>query len=445
MSSDTLTMKVEVESNQQPTQPSTILPTKNWPSCSSRSTALPRIASDFNSFSLQGWVATSFVLVQSVFLLFFWPITTAKWILVSTIGVFELGEPSAAWERQSVRCFVRDWSTHWGRLHDHVTWRWCLFINLPIGGISLFAVTFLLKAVPPLGSDPTKRLMSELLLQVQKMDWGHRSFSQDNSHHIRLWERFVGDGAMAPLKIRTILSMGSECFSSDFVRQIAIIIFSFLIRFTQLLFSYASLILACQKYISDSQKTVYSDLYQVVRHHSAIAPGSISPIPARLIVTLPLPRRRPPLPGSRIGPALLYRNIDVRRKAHRVPDPRGYRTGLGMQNAIVAIQSPLTIRENRVEFKDEPKLIGQAQSVASFGQVAASVPDQLLYLIHHQFLGGMMGLSVAEPVFASMLTKYLVRYAPDAPVAIAGTHRPQFIRPCLLRLYLAFSRPISRA
>lgn len=33
-------------------------------------------------------------------------------------------------------------------------------------------------------------------------------------------------------------------------------------------------------------------------------------------------------------------------------------------------------------------------------------------------MGGTVGLGVAEPVFASELTKYLLKYAPDAPATI---------------------------
>jgi hypothetical protein len=35
-----------------------------------------------------------------------------------------------------------------------------------------------------------------------------------------------------------------------------------------------------------------------------------------------------------------------------------------------------------------------------------------------QFLGGMVGLSVAEAVFSTELTRFLARYAPEAPAAI---------------------------
>ena len=58
------------------------------------STALPHIASDFGAFSLQGWVATAFVLAQTVFLLFYGQvlrIVPAKWTLVTSIAIFEIG------------------------------------------------------------------------------------------------------------------------------------------------------------------------------------------------------------------------------------------------------------------------------------------------------------------------------------------------------------------
>ena len=57
-------------------------------------TALPRIASDFGSFSLQGWVASAFVLSQTVFILFFGQVMrifSAKHMLLINIFVFEAG------------------------------------------------------------------------------------------------------------------------------------------------------------------------------------------------------------------------------------------------------------------------------------------------------------------------------------------------------------------
>jgi hypothetical protein len=45
------------------------------------------------------------------------------------------------------------------------------FINLPIGGVSLFAVVMLLKASPPLGSDPNKRSFRDIFPQILHLDF----------------------------------------------------------------------------------------------------------------------------------------------------------------------------------------------------------------------------------------------------------------------------------
>ena len=96
-----------------------------------------------------------------------------------------------------------------------------------------------------------------------------------------------------------------------------------------------------------------------------------------------------------VGSGLLYSLNTNTNEAHIIGYQilAGIGTGMGMQNSLLAIQ---------VEFKDETKLIGQATSMASFGQ----------------FLGGTMGLGIAEPVFASMLSRYLAQYAPNAPASI---------------------------
>lgn len=95
------------------------------------------------------------------------------------------------------------------------------------------------------------------------------------------------------------------------------------------------------------------------------------------------------------GSGLLYSLNTNTNEAHIIGYQilAGIGTGMGMQNSLLAMQ---------VEFKDDVKLLGQATSMASFGQ----------------FLGGTIGLGVAEPVFASMLSRYLPQYAPNAPANI---------------------------
>jgi MFS family permease len=181
-------------------------------------TALPRIASDFDSFSLQGWIATAFILTQTVFLLFYGQILRifpAKWVFVSAIIVFELGSLVCG-VAQTVGQLIAGRAVSGvgasgifvgilqitsqitrledrarlfgffgavfalasvigpligGAFTDRVTWRWCFFVNLPVGGVSVLAVTFLVKAAPPLGSDPTKRSPKDILRQVLQLDY----------------------------------------------------------------------------------------------------------------------------------------------------------------------------------------------------------------------------------------------------------------------------------
>ncbi|KAJ6493161.1 ABC transporter [Mycena sanguinolenta] len=425
-------------------------------------TALPRIASDFNSFSLQGWVATSFVLAQTVFLLFYGQVLRifpAKFVLLFAVALFEIGSlvcgvahsvgqliagrvvsgiGAAGIYVSAVQIVtqvtrLQDRARLYGlfgavfalasvigpliggAFTDHATWffvqkRWCFYLNLPLGGISLCGVAFLLKASPALGQ-PSMRSPREMFQEALGLDfagatlvaaavtclvlalqwggnikpWNDKAviicfvFSAVLAIAYIIWEIYVGKRAMTPTAI----------FKSRSIW--AIIVYSFVARFSLLLISYYVPI-----------------FYQAVQGRSATKSGiDLLPFMISFVLAVLLSGQILSKIGYywpfvavapiflAIGSGLLY-TLGPSTSSAQITGYQilaGVGIGMGMQNALLAVQ---------VEFRGEPRLIGQATAMASFAQ----------------YLGGTLGLGVAEPVFSSELTRHLLRYAPNASMTI---------------------------
>ncbi|KAJ7841312.1 MFS general substrate transporter [Mycena olivaceomarginata] len=422
-------------------------------------TALPRIASDFNSFSLQGWVAASFTLSQTVFILFcgqLLRIFPAKWVLICSIIIFEAGSLLCALSQNVHQLIAGRAISGPGaagifvgmlqivaqvtRLEDRPRLfglfganfalssvigpllggvftdksllevplflfvqpsPWCFFINLPLGGVSIVGVAFLLKASPPLGSDPAKRSAGEILQQTLRLDflgailvagavtclvlalqWGGNT---------KLWGDkdvivcFVLAGALTAAYIAWEIYMGERAMTPTAIyksRSVwAILAYCILTRFSFLLFSY---------YIPI--------FYQAVRHHSATKSGiDLFPFMLALVLTVIAAGQIVGKIGYlwpfllvgpfflAIGSGVLY-TLNTSSSSAKIILCEilvGIGTGMGMQNSLLAIQ---------VERPPWPTFA--------------------------QFLGSTLGLGVGEPVFASELGKFLRQYSPEAPAEI---------------------------
>jgi hypothetical protein len=251
-------------------------------------TAIPRISDQFHALSDVGWYGSAYLLTLSAFQLFFgrvYSIFNIKTVFLCSLFLFELG---------SLLCGVAPNSTAFiigraiaglgsaglfsgsmivitfstptekrplyssmlmamygiasaigpllgGVFTDRVTWRWCFYINLPLGGVTAVALIAFFKAPPPVlqGSrtwldsiarfDPigTVLFMPCIVCLLLALQWGGTTYEWSNGRIIALFVVFgvlliaflavqiwAGDNATLPLRIVKQRSIACSSFYS---------------------------------------------------------------------------------------------------------------------------------------------------------------------------------------------------------------------------------------
>ena len=239
-------------------------------------TAIPKITSEFNSIDDVAWYGSSYLLTTCAFQLPFGKLYaefTAKWVFIAALAIFEIGSIVAAAAPSSVALIVGRaiqgvgcagamtggmtilalaLPVHkrpafggilagvsgisqivapalGGVLTQRATWRWCFWINLPLGGITVLVVLFLVKLPPkpkstaladPAGFvrklDPvgTALLIPALVSLLLSLQWGGFAYAWANWRVILCFVLFgvlilvwfylqhrEGDAATLPLRI----------------------------------------------------------------------------------------------------------------------------------------------------------------------------------------------------------------------------------------------------
>ncbi|KAI7978553.1 hypothetical protein EIK77_001176 [Talaromyces pinophilus] len=289
-----------------------------------------------------------------------------------------------------------------GAFTTYVNWRWCFYINLPVGGVAGAIMLFFID-VPEVVKQRSDSIMTIITRKLDIMgfflfapaaiqvflalQWGGSKFAWNSATIIGLfcgsggtiilfgvWEYYQGDNAMAPFSILKIRHVWTSCF-------VMFLFFGCLQIVSYYLPIYFQTVRGSTAIVSGVHMlpNVLSQLVSTVAS-GALASSSISSVALGLLSTLN--------PTTSAGKWIGYQIL------------LGFSRGLGMQMPLIAVQNSIN-----------PKFVPVAMALVTFGQT----------------FGGAVFLAIGETILSNQLRVNIPKYAPSvntAAVIAAGGSGP---------------------
>lgn len=416
-------------------------------------TAIPRITDQFGSLGDVGWYGSAYLLFVSGFQLFFGRLYTflnMKWLFIACVGIFEIGSLISAVAPNSATLIAGRAISGFGAsgiftgalttistvlplerrgmfiglitavygvasivgpllggaLTDHATWRWCFYINLPLGAITVVVLIFCLQFPPSppkpkktwkenvLRFDPIGTILfaPSIICLLLALQWGGTTYSWSDGRIIALLVVFavllLGFGIVQPF-MGDNATLNKKAMTSRHVMCAAL--YSFCVSAAFFVMAY------------------FIPLwFQAIRGSSAVRSGiQLLPFMISIIVSIMSggflvgktgwynPFMFAPITLGAAGAGLIY-TWDVDTSTGKLIGYQillGVGIGLGIQQAIVAVQAGKDV----------------------------DIPSGIALLCFSENFGGAVFVSVAQNLWANKLAENLQHITQIDPARVVET------------------------